>query len=179
VSPLDPQLGPFERDLLHDLRRLEQRVAERARDESAADVRTGDGVGAGVRLTSAAIDLVLLGGISTVVVWATLRLCDLDVQQASSLPIVPLFAVLLLVASGYLLMFTVAGGQTVGKMLTHIRVVDGDDAIASGLTPRQAAVRALLTVPSVLALGAGFVPALLGQGPALHDRLSHTRVVRA
>jgi len=178
VSPHDPQLGPFERDLLQDLRRLEQRVAERARADSEPAAHVDAGVSPGVRLTSAGIDLVLLGGISAFVVWATLRLCDLDVQQASSLPVLPLFAFLLLVASGYLLMFTVAGGQTVGKMLTHIRVVAGDDETAVGLTPRQAAMRALLTVPSVLALGAGFVPALLGQGPAIHDRLSHTRVVR-
>jgi len=36
-----------------------------------------------------------------------------------------------------------------------------------------------LTVPSVLALGVGFVPALVGDERALHDRLAHTRVVRA
>jgi uncharacterized RDD family membrane protein YckC len=180
VSGLDPQLGPFERDLLQDLRRLEQRVAERARAETGPTVASaGGGVAMGRRLTAAAIDLALLGGISAFVVWATLRLCDLTVQQASTLPAIPLFAFLLVVAAGYLVMFTVAGGQTVGKMLTHIRVVSGDDDEDPTMTPRQAAARALLTLPSVLALGAGFIPALLGQGPAVHDRLSHTRVVRA
>ena len=32
---------------------------------------------------------------------------------------------------------------------------------------------------SVLALGLGWLPALFGRGLALHDRLAHTRVVRA
>ena len=47
------------------------------------------------------------------------------------------------------------------------------------VTLKQAALRAVLTFPSVLALGAGFVPALIGSGPALHDRFAQTRVVRA
>jgi uncharacterized RDD family membrane protein YckC len=44
---------------------------------------------------------------------------------------------------------------------------------------RQAAYRSVLALPSVLALGAGFLPALVGDERALHDRLAHTRVVRA
>jgi uncharacterized RDD family membrane protein YckC len=47
------------------------------------------------------------------------------------------------------------------------------------LTVRQALLRALLTVPSVLAAGAGFVQALVGDERAVHDRIAHTRVVRA
>jgi uncharacterized RDD family membrane protein YckC len=31
----------------------------------------------------------------------------------------------------------------------------------------------------VFALGLGFLPGLFGQGLAVHDRLAHTRVVRA
>jgi len=179
VQGRERDLGPLERDLLGDLRRLEERVAERARvqeqqrpaDEPRVVVR---------RLVAAAIDATLLGTISAGVLWGTLRLCDLGLGEAATLPIVPLAAFLLLVAAGYLLMFTVAGGQTVGKMLTGLRVVGTDD-VAPGpgrVTPGQAALRALLTVPSVLMLGLGFLPALGGHG-AVHDRLSHTRVVLA
>jgi len=172
------RLGPLERDLLHDLKRLEQRVAERAREESASQAESDPGVVAR-RLIAAAIDATLLGSISAGVLWATLRLCDLGLGELATLPLVPLAAFLLLVAVGYLVMFTVAGGQTVGKMLAGIRVVGTDDADDHPLTPRQAAVRALLTLPSVLAFGLGFLPALGRHHRALHDRLSHTRVVPA
>jgi hypothetical protein len=40
-------------------------------------------------------------------------------------------------------------------------------------------LRALFTLPSVLVAGAGFLPALMGEERAVHDRLAHTRVVRA
>jgi uncharacterized RDD family membrane protein YckC len=64
-------------------------------------------------------------------------------------------------------------------MAMDIRVV-GDEAPGDGaVTPQQAAVRAVLTVPSVLLLGLGFLPAFAGHGVAIHDRLSHTRVVEA
>lgn len=170
------ELRPLERDLLDDFKRLEQRVAERGRDASAAAAEPV--TLAARRLMAAAVDTALLGGIATGVLWATLRLCGLGFGEALTLPVIPLAAFLLLVVAGYLLMFTVAGGQTVGKMLAHIRVVDGQTSRA-GLTAKQAATRALLTLPSVLVLGVGFLPALAGQGLALHDRLSDTRVVDA
>jgi uncharacterized RDD family membrane protein YckC len=40
-------------------------------------------------------------------------------------------------------------------------------------------LRELLALPSTLALGAGLLPAFFGQQRALHDRMAHTRVVRA
>jgi uncharacterized RDD family membrane protein YckC len=76
-------------------------------------------------------------------------------------------------------MFTAAGGQTVGKMLMGIRVV-GDGAEDDEPVPfRRAAWRAALTIISVIGLGLGWLPALFGRGLTLHDRLAHTRVVRA
>jgi uncharacterized RDD family membrane protein YckC len=105
----------------------------------------------------------------------------LTVAQAATLPMIPLAAFVLMVVVGYLLLFTAAGGQTLGKMACGLRVADAqeDGRAAEPVTPRQAFLRAVITVPSVLALGAGFVPALVGDGRALHDRLSQTRVVRA
>jgi uncharacterized RDD family membrane protein YckC len=111
-----------------------------------------------------------------------MRWLDLPLDQVGILPIVPTGAFLLIVGLGYLLMFTAAGGQTIGKMLLGIRVIDDAEAAGdSGGPPsvRQAVVRELLTIPSVLALGAGFVPGLFGEQRAMHDRLAHTRVVRA
>lgn len=170
------ELRPLERDLLDDIKRLERRVAERGRDSDTAAAEPIPV--AARRLMAAAVDTALLGGIATGILWATLRLCGLGFGDAFTLPVVPFAAFLLLVVAGYLLMFTVAGGQTVGKMLARIRVVDAQTS-RGGLTAKQAATRALLTVPSALVLGLGFLPALAGQGLALHDRLSGTRVVDA
>ena len=97
------------------------------------------------------------------------------------LPVLPTAGFLVLMGLGYLLMFTAAGGQTLGKMALGIRVVCDDQVmlVQRPVTIGQAVYRELLALPSVLALGAGFLPALVGDQRALHDRLAHTRVVRA
>ena len=137
-------------------------------------------VGMIARAAAGAIDLLLLGGIDLLVVWLTVRLCALTFGQALTLPLVPLVAFCLLVDVGYLLLFTATTGQTLGKMAAGLRVVGAaPDAGLEPLSLRQAIVRSLATVPSVVALGAGFIPALGGDGLAVHDRLAHTRVVRA
>jgi uncharacterized RDD family membrane protein YckC len=173
------KLGPLDRDLLEDLQRIEklEQVEVTIDRPAARETASADRVGAGTRAAAAALDAALMGGLAAAVLAVTLRWCDIPVSRASVLPIAPTAAFLLLVGAGYLLMFTAAGGQTLGKMAFGIRVV-GDDA-DGGLTVKQAVYRSLLTLPSVLALGAGFVPALLGDERALHDRLAHTRVVRA
>ena len=109
----------------------------------------------------------------------TLRWCDLPLERVTVLPAAPTAAFLLIVGLGYLLMFTAAGGQTIGKMALGLRVVGDAPEARRGLTFKQAFYRELLTLPSVLVLGAGFIPALIGDERALHDRLAHTRVVRA
>jgi uncharacterized RDD family membrane protein YckC len=63
-------------------------------------------------------------------------------------------------------------------MALGLKVVGGADR-AERLTMTQAASRVLWTAPSALALGLGFVFAFVGDGRTLHDRLSHTRVIRA
>jgi uncharacterized RDD family membrane protein YckC len=93
---------------------------------------------------------------------------------------VPLTTFVLAVAAGYLVLFLASGGQTIGMMLAGIRVVaDGPRGRVEDLTLAQAISRAGLVLVSVLPLGLGWLPALFGNGLALHDRLSHTRVVRA
>jgi uncharacterized RDD family membrane protein YckC len=180
------RLGPLDRDLLEDLERIER--AERASWQDVRErVRSGASQGAsdvagGIRLAAAALDAIVIGSVSVVVLWLTLRWCDLPIEQMAILPAAPMLAFLSLVLLGYLVMFTAAGGQTIGKMAFGLRVVreDATEApAADALTLSQAAWRALLSLPSVCALGLGLLPAVLGRDQAIHDRLAHTRVVRA
>jgi len=185
------QMGLLERDVLENVE-IHQAPALTERDiividrpdhteQSVSDDTTVlPTASAGRRLEAALVDLVFIGAINAAIVWLTLQRCDLTFSQLGQLPMLPLGAMLLLLNSLYLLMFTATNGQTVGKMAAGIRVVAADDGpLSNRVTLRQAAVRALLTFPSVLALGAGFFPALFGTGLSLHDRLAHTRVVRA
>jgi uncharacterized RDD family membrane protein YckC len=156
------------------------RVGVSVFDESATATR---------RLEAALVDSVVLGGIDVGIIWLTLRMCGLTFSQMSVLPILPLAAFLFLLNCGYLLMFTAASGQTIGKMAAGIRVVAAPDELATrtgrtpDLDPRltfgQAVVRSVTTFVAILTFGAAFVPALLGSRRALHDRFAHTRVVRA
>jgi uncharacterized RDD family membrane protein YckC len=172
------RIGPFDRDLLEDLQRLESEVS--GAPAAPIATTTGEAAGPRIRLAAAAIDGLLLGGINAVVFWLTLRVCELSFSQAQILPVVPILVFLLLVDVGYLFMFTAASGQTIGKMAMGIRVINGaDDGSGDRLSARRAVYRELVALPSVLALGAGFLPALTGEGRALHDRIARTRVVRA
>lgn len=150
------------------------RVAAREAVESTTDVPLSD------RLTAGGIDLALLAGINGVVLWLTLKVCAVPFGDLLTLPITPLALFFMLVDAGYLLLFTAASGQTLGKMAAHIRVVDAtDEQMPEPLSLRQAVLRSLVALPSGLAFGAGFLPALGGHGASIHDRLAHTRIVRA
>jgi uncharacterized RDD family membrane protein YckC len=172
--------GPVERDLLEDLQRLEDApVTARPHEPAASHADQLDLVMPSTRATAAGVDLLMLGTINAAILWLTLRWCELSLGSIGVLPLLPLAAFLILIDAGYLLLFTAANGQTVGKMMTGIRVVDvGEDNTPHRVTTAQAALRAICSVASVFALGAGFVPALLGGGRAFHDRIAHTRVVR-
>ena len=97
-------------------------------------------------------------------------------QEWRILPLLPLGIFFLVVNGGYLIAFTAAGGQTIGKMATGLKVVGGGDGpVSVGV----ATVRALACLASTICLGAGFLPAVLGgDGRALQDRIADTRVVR-
>jgi uncharacterized RDD family membrane protein YckC len=93
------------------------------------------------------------------------------------LPPVPFIGFLALLSLGYVASFTVAGGQTIGKMLTGARII-GDDGrpvdVAGGV------LRALGCALVPLTLGLSYSPVILTvDRRALHDRLAGTRVVRA
>jgi uncharacterized RDD family membrane protein YckC len=140
-----------------------------------AEPFTGEFSAPGARAVAAAIDHLMLGGIDLGVVYFTLRMAGLPMDQWMALPPVPLIAFLLFIKLSYFCAFTAVGGQTIGKMAAHIRVVGADDG------PLDAALalrRTLAGLVSAIPLGLGFLPALLGSDRrALHDRLARTRVI--
>jgi uncharacterized RDD family membrane protein YckC len=142
-------------------------TAASAAIESAPPVR---------RALAAVIDFAIIAGIDTVILSFTLRLCGLTLAELSVLPAVPLAAFFGLMNGGYFAAFTAAGGQTIGKMALGLRVVDTRDGpVGAG----SAVLRALGCLVSVVSLGLGFLPALVGEGGrALEDRLADTHVIR-
>ena len=92
------------------------------------------------RLAAMVIDVALLGSIDAAVIYLTLAIAGLTFTMAdvAVLPVVPAAAFLLLLNGGYLVAFTVAGGQTIGKMLTGIRVTS-DDGARARCRPRRPA----------------------------------------
>ena len=130
---------------------------------------------AGRRVAAVAIDLALLFTIDLAIVYFTLRIAGLTMSEWAVVPPVPLLMFLMLLKLSYFSAFTAVGGQTIGKMAVGIRVIaDGRDSL-DGSTAIQ---RTLAGVLSVVTLGLGFVPALVGSDRrALHDRLTRTRVI--
>jgi uncharacterized RDD family membrane protein YckC len=137
---------------------------------------------AGARLVAGLVDLGLAASIDLVVIYFTLKICELGFAQVLLLPAAPMLSFLALLNLGYAATFVAAGGQTIGKMATGIRVIPADPAARATerVTFGHAAVRAAGYVVSALPAGLGFVPAFVGQERrALHDRLADTRVVKA
>jgi uncharacterized RDD family membrane protein YckC len=154
------------------------RYARRDREPRPADVDAGAPALAGSvrRVSAALLDVVLLGAVHAVTLYFTLRLCGLTPADWRELPLLPLLAFFVIVDGAYLVTFTTAGGQTIGKMAFGLKVVGEDDR---GVSAGTAARRALGAIASALCLGAGLLPALLNEDRrALHDRLAGTHVVR-
>jgi uncharacterized RDD family membrane protein YckC len=132
----------------------------------------------GVRVGAGLIDLVLLFGIDATVLYLTLRITGLQntIEDLRVLPPIPFIGFLAILAFGYVAGFTVAGGQTIGKMALSLRVI-GDDG-----RPVDAAggmLRALGCMLVPITLGLSYLPALFtSDHRALHDRLAGTRVVQ-
>ena len=132
----------------------------------------------GARVGAGLIDLLLLVGIDAAVLYLTLRVTGLQntLDDLRVLPPVPFVGFLATLAFGYVAAFTVAGGQTIGKMVLSLRVI-GDDG-----RPVDAAggmLRALGCMLVPITLGLSYLPALFtSDHRALHDRLAGTRVVQ-
>jgi uncharacterized RDD family membrane protein YckC len=133
----------------------------------------------GPRFLAALVDAIILGSIGLAVLYLTLKVCGLQFAHVAVIPPVPFTAFLLLVAVGYLTLFTAAGGQTIGKMAAGIKVVS-TDVHHLRVPLGQSVVRAAAYLASALPAGLGFLPAVLGADRrAIHDRLADTRVVKA
>lgn len=130
---------------------------------------------AATRVAAALVDASLLFGLDSLVIYFTLRLLGLAASEMASLPVVPLAGFLMMLNGGYFVAFTAVGGQSIGKMALGIKVIgQHDDSVPIG----RAVLRTIAYLVSALPLGAGFLPAMMGDRLALHDRLAHTRVVR-
>jgi uncharacterized RDD family membrane protein YckC len=130
----------------------------------------------GQRMRAAALDLAVLGLLAVLVFCSASRVAH--VSLASLLPTWPWFvAWMALLALGYATYFTGTTGQTPGKMLTGLRVVD---TAGAGLPPGYS--RAFLRAAAGAVGGAlilGMVPILFDPARrGLHDRLLRTRVIR-
>ena len=155
-------------------------LAERLRDSEPRRVPTAQTTSEPVisslprRMAAGLTDHVILFGIDLVVLYSTLRMAGLTMDDWALRPPVPMIGFLVLLKVSYFGAFTAACGQTIGKMAAHIRVV-ADDA---PLDPSRAIRRTVVSSVSLLALGAGFIPAILDPDHrALHDRMARTRVV--
>ena len=133
----------------------------------------------GPRLVAALVDTAILLTIAAIVLYLTLKICGLPLARLTVVPPVPFTSFLLLIAGGYLTLFTAAGGQTIGKMATGIRVVSTNQDL-SRVPLGHAVLRAVAYFASALPAGLGFLPILLApDNRAIHDRLADTRVVKA
>jgi uncharacterized RDD family membrane protein YckC len=151
-------------------------------DHASAEQMASDAVApASARLLGAAIDAVITLAIDLAVLYFTLRLCDLPFSEVTALPLVPMAAFLVVLNGGYLTMFTVAGGQTIGKMLAGTRVVPAPSASgARRLSFGVAVIRAAVCFVSLIPAGAGSLMAIVrADGRALHDAAADTVVVKA
>jgi uncharacterized RDD family membrane protein YckC len=102
-------------------------------------------------------------------------MAGLPMTQWTVLPPAPLAVFLLFVKLSYFCAFTAVGGQTIGKMAARLRVVTTEDAPVDGV---QAIKRTLAGAVSAALLGVPYLPALFGsERRALHDRVTHTRVI--
>jgi uncharacterized RDD family membrane protein YckC len=154
-------------------RRRPERPAATLGETRAREAMTA--CGPGPRAAAALIDAGILFAIDLAVVYFTLRMAALPTSEWRLLPPVPLIAFLVLLKFAYFSAFTAFGGQTIGKMAARIRVIADDE---TSLQPSRAVQRTFAALGSVLTLGAGFAPALVGPGGrALHDRVARTRVV--
>ncbi len=128
------------------------------------------------RFVAVAVDLMILAAVDLVVIYFTMQICGLTLQDLGLLPKGPLLAFLLVQNGGYLVAFT-AGGQTLGKMAAGVRVVANDAGTVLDLG--HAVVRELAWLVLAAPAGLGFLTAVFSADHrGLHDRFAGTRVVR-
>ncbi len=129
------------------------------------------------RVGADAIDGLLMVVIDAAVLVLTLRIAGLSMtlDDLRIVPPIPFVGFLILLAVVYVATFTVAGGQTIGKMVMGIKVICDD---GRSVDAADGVLRALGCALVPLTLGLSYVPVFLtSDRRALHDRLAGTRVV--
>jgi len=163
---------------------VERGAAQPVRQEPASSpvpsvllspARVVDSIQPVARVAAALIDGAILFGIDAAVVYFTVRMAGLSMEEWTTLPVAPLATFLALLTVSYLCAFTAVGGQTIGKMALGTCVVDDD---GRPVDAARALRRTSAVMVSFLFFGIGFIPALFGEHRALHDRYAGTRVVR-
>jgi uncharacterized RDD family membrane protein YckC len=148
-----------------------------ARPGGLAGPVDNEAAGLAARAAAVTLDLLVLGAIDVAVVYFTMQICGVTLQEFAIIPQGPLVAFLVVQNVGYLVAFT-AGGQTLGKMAAGIKVVaaESNRSIDVGQALKRTVAWLLLAVPA----GLGFLTALASRDRrGLHDRVAGTRVVRA
>lgn len=141
-----------------------------------ASVATGS-AGLVARTMAGVVDISVLIVVDAIVVYFTLEICGLAFNEMALLPKGPLVTFLVMLNLGYFAAFT-AGGQTLGKMVTGVRVVAEGTDRSPGVA--QALLRTVLWLVLALPAGLGLASVLLDSDKrGLHDRFARTRVVRA
>lgn len=157
--------------------RVMQPDAEAPEPSASASLAVGDAAPPLRRLAAAALDVLIIALIDLAVLRLTLAVIGAPWSRVTSLRWLPLCLFFTLLNGGYLVAFTVASGQTIGKMLTGVRVV-GETSLRVPVA--QAVVRASVLALAVAPFGLGYLPALVTRSArGIHDRLSNTRVIRA
>ena len=149
-------------------------VGQSSHETPAGEDGTNASVGA--RFVAVVIDLLILAAVDLGVVYFTMRICGIGIDELGILPRAPLFAFLLIQNGGYLVAFT-AGGQTLGKMLAGIKVVSAEPR--SSLDLGRAFVRELVWLVLAVPAGLGLLTVLSRDRRGVHDRFAGTRVIRA
>ena len=180
-SPIDDEPGDADFDPAGPPRARSRAHTPAFADEDAREGPAGSSGGPApvpARLLAGTLDVAIMGAIDLAVIFLTLRFTGLTVADLALLPLVPMAAFLLLLNGGYLVMFTAAGGQTIGKMAAAVRVVPDNGRVRVPFA--TAIVRAAAYLMALLPAGLGLLPILFSpDGRAIHDRLSSTRVVKA
>jgi uncharacterized RDD family membrane protein YckC len=158
------------------------RPVRRPEPEPAADPSAAGPTAAGVpaRIGAAMIDLGLVLVVDAAVLYLTLKICGLPLDEWRKIPPVPFLSFIAMLNGGYMAGATAASGQSLGKLVTGIKVVTADLQASTDRVPLgQAVLRSVGYLASAFPVGLGFVPAVIGEERrALHDRLAHTRVVK-
>ena len=158
-------------------RRSPWSAGDRHAAEAAAAGSAAPDAAVGARLLAVILDLLMLAIIDAAVIYLTMQICGIGIEDVAILPKGPLLAFLFVQNGGYLVAFT-AGGQTLGKMAAGIRVVPA--ASDAPLDLGRAFLRTLMWGVLAVPAGLGFLTALFSRDHrGLHDRFAGTRVVRA